>query len=200
MKAETGFDQVKINIVEDKTLSDNWYHLRKVTFDYTARNGKTERLSREVYDRGNGATILLYDPRKEVVILVRQFRMPAYQNGTDGFVIETPAGLLDGDHPEEAIRREAIEETGYQVRDVRFLFKCFMSPGAVTEIVHFFAAEVDVADRIAEGGGLEEEHEDIEIMEVPLKQALEMIESGEICDGKTIMLLQWAALNLGEQV
>lgn len=199
MKAETGFENVKIDIVEEKTLSDNWYHLRKVTFDYTGRSGKTERLSREVYDRGNGATILLYDPRREIVILVRQFRMPAFQNSTDGFVIETPAGLLDGEHPEEAIRREAIEETGYQVRDVRFLFKCFMSPGAVTEIVHFFAAEVDVTDRVAEGGGLEDEHEDIAIMEVPLSQALAMIETGEICDGKTIMLLQWAALNVKER-
>ncbi|WP_165220619.1 NUDIX domain-containing protein [Affinirhizobium pseudoryzae] len=187
--------RANIAIVEEKLLSDNWYHLHRVTFDYTDSKGHTERMHREVYDRGNGATILLYDPKRDVVVLVRQFRMPAYKNGHHGYLIETPAGLLDGNQPEEAIRREAIEETGYQVRDVRFLFKCFMSPGAVTEIIHFFAAVIDTSDRVAEGGGLEEEHEDIEVLEVALPQALAMIESGEICDGKTIMLLQWAALN-----
>ncbi|MCO5730733.1 NUDIX domain-containing protein [Rhizobium sp. SSA_523] len=184
-----------IAIVDEKLLSDNWYHLHRVTFDYTDSKGRTERMNREVYDRGNGATILLYDPKRDLVVLVRQFRMPAYKNGHDGFLIETPAGLLDGDHPEEAIRREAVEETGYQVRDVRFLFKCFMSPGAVTEIIHFFAATIDTTDRVSEGGGLDEEHEDIEVLEIPLAKALAMIESGEICDGKTIMLLHWAALN-----
>ncbi|MDO1581727.1 NUDIX domain-containing protein [Rhizobium oryzicola] len=191
----TSEKRAEIAIVEEKLLSDNWYHLHKVSYDYTGRNGRTERMSREVYDRGNGATILLYDPKRDVVVLVRQFRMPAYKNGHDGFLIETPAGLLDGEHPEEAIRREAIEETGYQVRDVRFLFKCFMSPGAVTEIIHFFAAIIDTADRVSEGGGLDEENEDIEVLEVPLGEALSMIDSGEICDCKTIMLLQWAALN-----
>lgn len=185
----------KIAIVEEKLLSDNWYHLHRVTFDYTDSKGHTERMNREVYDRGNGATILLLDPKRDVVVLVRQFRMPAYKNGHHGYLIETPAGLLDGNQPEEAIRREAIEETGYQVRDVRFLFKCFMSPGAVTEIIHFFAAIIDTSDRVAEGGGLDEEHEDIEVLEVPFSDALAMIETGEICDGKTIMLLQWAALN-----
>lgn len=185
----------EINIVEKKLLSDNWYFLHKVSFDYTGANGKTSRLDREVYDRGNGATILLYDPKRDLVVLVRQFRMPAYMNETDGLLIETPAGLLDGEHPEEAIRREAVEETGYQVRDVRFLFKCFMSPGAVTELIHFFAAIVDIDDRVAEGGGLEEENEDIEVLEVPLAKALAMVENGEILDGKTIMLLQWAVLN-----
>ncbi len=191
----TSEKRAEITIVEEKLLSDNWYHLHKVVYDYTDRNGRKERMNREVYDRGNGATILLYDPKRDVVVLVRQFRMPAYKNGHHGFLIETPAGLLDGDHPEEAIRREAIEETGYQVRDVRFLFKCFMSPGAVTEIIHFFAALIDTADRVSEGGGLDEENEDIEVLEVPLQKAISMIESGEICDGKTIMLLQWAALN-----
>ena len=187
--------QPEVTIVEKKLLSDNWYFLHKVSFDYTGRNGKTSRLDREVYDRGNGATILLYDPKRDLVVLVRQFRMPAYMNETDGLLIETPAGLLDGEHPEETIRREAIEETGYQVRDVRFLFKCFMSPGAVTELIHFYAAIIDVEDRVSEGGGLEEENEDIEVLEIPLSQALTMVESGEILDGKTIMLLQWALLN-----
>lgn len=185
----------EINIVEKKLLSDNWYFLHKVSFDYTSTNGKTSRLDREVYDRGNGATILLYDPKRDLVVLVRQFRMPAYMNECDGFLIETPAGLLDGEHPEEAIRREAVEETGYQVRDVRFLFKCFMSPGAVTELIHFYAAIIDIEDRVSAGGGLDEENEDIEVMEVPLSRALDMIASGEILDGKTIMLLQWALLN-----
>lgn len=185
----------EINIVEKKLLSDNWYFLHKVSFDYTGTNGKTSRLDREVYDRGNGATILLYDPKRDLVVLVRQFRMPAYMNECDGFLIETPAGLLDGEHPEEAIRREAVEETGYQVRDVRFLFKCFMSPGAVTELIHFYAAIIDIEDRVSAGGGLDEENEDIEVMEVPLARALDMIASGEILDGKTIMLLQWALLN-----
>ena len=191
----TKLENATVEIVEDKTLSDNWYHLRKVTFDYTGSGGQTNRLEREVYDRGNGATILLFDPKRQVVILVRQFRMPAYVNGHSGWLIETPAGLLDGDHPEEAIRREAVEETGYEVRHVRFLFECFMSPGAVTERVHFFYAPVDITHRVNDGGGLDEEHEDIEVLEIPLDEALAMIGTGEICDGKTIMLLQWAALN-----
>ncbi|MBT9368420.1 NUDIX domain-containing protein [Rhizobium sp. CSW-27] len=191
----SGGKDATIHIVEKKLLSDNWCHLYKVSFDYSGANGVTHRLEREVYDRGNGATILLYDPARDVVVLVRQFRIPAHLNGYSGWLIETPAGLLDGEHPEEAIRREAIEETGYQVRDVRFLFKCFMSPGAVTEVVHFFAAIIDTSDRVSEGGGLDEENEDIEVLEVPLASALGMIETGEICDGKTIMLLQWAQLN-----
>lgn len=191
----SGRKDATIHIVEKKLLSDNWYHLYKFSFDYTGANGVTHRLEREVYDRGNGATILLYDPARDMVVLVRQFRIPAHLNGYSGWLIETPAGLLDGEHPEEAIRREAIEETGYQVRDVRFLFKCFMSPGAVTEVVHFFAAIIDASDRVTEGGGLDEENEDIEVLEVPLARALAMIETGEIADGKTIMLLQWAQLN-----
>lgn len=188
-------ENAKVEIVEDKTLSDDWYHLRKVTFDYTNSRGEVHRLSRECYDRGHGATILLYDPQRQVVVLVKQFRMPAYVAGHSGWVIETPAGLLDGDHPEEAIRREAVEETGYEVREVRFLFECFMSPGAVTERIHFFYAPIDLSHQVHDGGGLDEEHEDIEVLEIPLDNALVMIGTGEICDGKTIMLLQWAALN-----
>lgn len=191
----TTLENARIEIVEDRTLSDNWYHLRKVTYDYTGSHGQTHRLSREVYDRGNGATILLFDPKRQVVVLVKQFRMPAHVNGHSGWMIETPAGLLDGDHPEEAIRREAVEETGYEVRDVCFLFECFMSPGAVTERVHFFCALVDLSHKTEDGGGLDEEHEDIEVLEIPLDEALAMIGTGEICDGKTIMLLHWAALN-----
>lgn len=188
------FDQAKIEIVRDETLSKNWYHLRNVTFDYTGSDGRTVRQKREVYDRGNGATILLRDRQRDRVVLVRQFRMPAHQNGHSGWLIETPAGLLDGQAPEDAIRREAMEETGYHVGAPRFLFRSFMSPGAVTETIDFFVADVDLSDRVEEGGGVSHEHEDIEVLEMSLDEALAAIASGEICDAKTVMLLQWAEL------
>lgn len=194
----TKFKDAAIEILKDETLSKNWYHLRNVTFDYTGSNGQTKTLKREVYDRGNGATILLYDPKRDSVILVRQFRMPAHLNGHSGWLLETPAGLLDGDNPTEAIRREVVEETGYVVKDVLPVFQSFMSPGAVTEIIHFFAAVIDVTERAEEGGGAAHEDEDIEVLEVPLAEAMTMIETGDICDGKTIMLLQWAMLNKGK--
>lgn len=189
------FDKARIDIVKDETLSKNWYHLRNVTFDYTGSTGETVRLKREVYDRGNGATILLFDPKRQTVVLVRQFRMPAYLNNHSGWMIETPAGLLDGDHPAEAIRREVMEETGYVVHDVRPIFRSFMSPGAVTEIIHFFVALIDAGERQTDGGGLDSEHEDIEVLEIGLGQASAMIDSGEICDAKTIMLIQWALIH-----
>lgn len=191
----TKFKDAAIEVLKDETLSKNWYHLRNVTFNYTGSNGRTKTLKREVYDRGNGATILLYDPKRDSVILVRQFRMPAHLNGHSGWLLETPAGLLDGDNPTEAIRREVVEETGYVVKDVLPVFQSFMSPGAVTEIIHFFAAVIDVNERAEEGGGAAHEDEDIEVLEVPLAEAMTMIETGDICDGKTIMLLQWAMLN-----
>ncbi|MEA3535335.1 NUDIX domain-containing protein [Rhizobium sp. CC-YZS058] len=191
----TKFDAVKVEVLKDETLSKNWYHLRNVTVAYTGTDGRTRKLKRETYDRGNGATILLYDPERDSIVLVRQFRVPPFMNGHSGILLETPAGLLDGDEPAEAIRREVMEETGYQVDAVRHLFQAFMSPGAVTEIVHFYAATVKSGDRIATGGGVATEDEDIEVVELPLDQALAMIPTGEICDGKTIMLLQWAALN-----
>ncbi len=193
----TKFENAKVEILKDETLSQNWYHLRNITFNYTGSNGITKTLKREVYDRGNGATILLYDPKRDSVILVRQFRIPTYLNGHSGWLLETPAGLLDGDHPAEAIKREVMEETGYLVTDVRPVFQAFMSPGAVTETVHFFAAIIDVTVRAEDGGGAAHEDEDIEVLEVPLADAMAMIDSGEICDGKTIMLLQWAMLNRG---
>ena len=189
------FENVTIEILKDETLSKNWYHLRNVTYNYTGSNGKTVKLKREVYDRGHGATILLFDPVRQSVILVRQFRMPVHVTGHDGWLLETPAGLLDGDNPADAIRREVEEETGYHVHDVQPLFKAFMSPGSVTETLNFFVAVIDAGDRATEGGGLDSEHEDIEVLEVPLADAMAMIDSGEICDGKTIMLLQWAMLN-----
>ena len=190
----TKFRDAKIEIVSDETLSDNWYHLRNVTYDYTGSDGHTFRLKREVYDRGNGSTILLHDPKRDTIILVRQFRMPANRNGHSGWLLETPAGLLDGDHPADVIRREVMEETGYRIDEAKFLFRVFMSPGAVTETIDFFAAEIDASIREGEGGGLDHEHEDIEVVEVKLDDAARMIETGEICDAKTIMLIQWALL------
>ena len=185
----------RVEILKDETLSKNWYHLRNITFRYVGSNGQEKILKREAYDRGNGATILLYDPARDTVVLVRQFRVPAFVNDDDGFLLETPAGLLDGENPAEAIRREVAEETGYLVHSVRPLFKLFMSPGSVTEIVHFFAALIEQQDRVAEGGGLAEEDEDIERVELPLDEALAMIATGEIRDAKTVILLQWAAMN-----
>ncbi len=193
------FENVKVDILKDETLSkSDWYQLRYITFDYTGSAGRTVTLKREVYDRGNGATILLFDPKREMVILVRQFRIPPYLIGHSGWLIEAPAGLLEGEHPEEVIRREVMEETGYAVHAVRPIFRSFMSPGAVTEIIHFFVALIDSTERTGAGGGLADEHEDIEVMEIGLDAAMAMIESGDICDAKTIMLLQWAALNRGQ--
>jgi ADP-ribose pyrophosphatase len=185
----------RVKIVSDTTLSQGWTRLSEYEIDYTDRKGATHRLKREIFNRTPAACILLHDPKRDIVILVKQLRLPAHLIGEAAFMIEVPAGLLDGDEPEAAIRREAAEETGYRVRHARFLFKAMMSPGSVTEIVHFFHASVDLTDRIGEGGGLEEEHEDIVILELPLDDAIAMVDSGEIFDAKTIMLLQWAAIN-----
>jgi ADP-ribose pyrophosphatase len=185
----------RVKIVGEKTLSDGWTRLSEYELDYTDRTGATHRLKREVFHRTPAACILLHDPKRDVVVVVKQHRLPAHLLGQPSFMIEVPAGLLDGDAPEEAIRREAAEETGYSVKDVNFLFKAMMSPGSVTEIVHFFHASVDRSDRVNNGGGLAEEHEDIVVTEIPLDDAISMIDSGEIIDAKTIMLLQWAAIN-----
>jgi len=189
------FDKAKVEIVSEKTLSNQWTRLSSFDIDYTDSMGETHRVKREIYHRTPAACILLYDPKRESVILVRQFRLAAHLTDFPGWMIEVPAGLLDGDHPEEAIRREAMEETGFHVRDVQFLFKAFTAPGSITEVIHFFAAVVDNTDRIGNGGGLADEHEDIEVLEVPLAKAMAMIETSEICDAKTIILLQWAMLN-----
>jgi len=181
----------KIENVKNQLLSDNWYVLRKYTYDLIKRNGERQPQVREVYDRGNGATILLYNRSKKTVLLINQFRMPTYVNGNaSGMLLETCAGLLDNDSPEDCIRKEAIEETGYAVGNVEKLFEAYMSPGSVTEIVHFFAAEYDESQRQNAGGGVEDE--DIEVLELPFTQALEMIKDGRIKDGKTIMLLHYA--------
>ncbi|ARQ57705.1 MULTISPECIES: NUDIX domain-containing protein [Rhizobium] len=185
----------RMKIVSEQTLSNGWTRLSSYLLDYIDRKGATQQLKREVYHRTPAACILLYDPKRDVVVLVRQFRLAVHLNGDPAWMIEVPAGLLDDDHPEQAIRREAMEETGYHLRDASFLFKCYPSPGAITEVVHFFVSLIDITDRVAEGGGLDEEHEDIEVLEIPLDEAAQMIENGEIFDAKTIMLLQWALLN-----
>lgn len=185
----------RVKIVSDTTLSEGWTRLSSYDVDYKASSGETQRLKREIYHRGQAAAILLHDAERDVVVLVKQFRLPLHLMNDPAWMIEVPAGVLDGDHPEDGIRREAMEETGYDLRDVRFLFKAYMSPGAITEVVHFFYAPITAADRKDEGGGLAEEHEDIEVLEIGLDDAYAMIETGEICDAKTIMLLQWAQLN-----
>ena len=177
-------------------LSNNWYTLKKVTFEYLKKDGTWQIQYREAYDRGNGAAILLYNPESKTVILTRQFRMPSYINGNEsGMLIEACAGLLDEHDPEECIRRETEEETGYKVKDVKKVFEAYMSPGSVTEIVYHFVAEYSKDMKITEGGGLEHEQEDIEVLEIPFEKAYSMIETGEIRDGKTILLLQYAKIN-----
>nr|WP_315431612.1 GDP-mannose pyrophosphatase NudK [uncultured Albidiferax sp.] len=185
-----------IRIVEQKVLSDDWYLLKKNTFELRRRDGSWQRQSRETYDRGNGATILLYHPGQGTVVLTRQFRFPTFVNGNaDGMLIETRAGLLDQDDPATCIRRETEEETGFRLRDVRKVFEAYMSPGSVTERVFFFVGEYSAADKVSDGGGEHHEGEDIEVLELPLATALDMVADGRICDGKTIMLLQYAQLH-----
>lgn len=186
----------RIKIQQTEILSDNWYTLKKVTYEYQLKNGSWETHAREAYDRGNGATILLYNKAKQTVILTRQFRLPTYINGNEtGMLIEACAGLLDKNNPEDCIRKETEEETGYRVSKVRKLFEAYMSPGSVTEVLYFFAAEYDEAMKVGTGGGLAEEQEHIEVLEVNFEQACGMLETGEIRDAKTIMLLQYAKIH-----
>lgn len=182
--------KASVRIIEQHLLSDNWYVLKKIEFEQQRKDGTWQTQTREVYDRGNGATIGLYNLTKRTVILTRQFRLPAFVNDHDGYLIETAAGLLDNASPEERIRLEAEEETGYRVKSVRKVYEAFMSPGSVTERLHFFIGEYHPEDRISAGGGLAEEGEDIEVLELPFEQALAMIDDGRIMDGKTIILLQ----------
>ncbi|MGM3422200.1 NUDIX domain-containing protein [Pseudomonas benzopyrenica] len=186
----------RIRVEEVKVLSDDWFILKKTTFAFLRSDGTWQRQSRETYDRGNGATILLYDPRRRTVVLTRQLRYPAFVNGHDDLLIEAPAGLLDAAEPEVRIRAEVEEETGFQVREVRQVFDAFMSPGSVTERLHFFVGEYAPGDRKSAGGGNAAEGEDIAVLEVDLDEALAIIDAGTIRDGKTIMLLQYAALKL----
>lgn len=184
----------RIRVEDVRVLSDDWYVLKKTTFSFQRDDGVWQQQSRETYDRGNGATILLYDPDRRTVILTRQFRYPAFVNGHDDLLIEAPAGLLDQAEPEARIRAEVEEETGFRVRQVRQVFDAFMSPGSVTERLHFFVGAYEPSDRTSEGGGNEAEGEDIAVLEASIDEALAMIASGAIRDGKTIMLLQYAAL------
>ncbi|QWT86613.1 GDP-mannose pyrophosphatase NudK [Chryseobacterium sp. PCH239] len=180
-----------ITLLNTEILSDNWYTLNKVTYSVLKKDGTTETQSREAYDRGNGAVILLYNTDSNTVILTRQFRLPTYINGNStGMLIEACAGLLDNDNPEDCIKRETEEETGYKISKVEKIFEAYMSPGSVTEILYFFIAEYLNEMKINDGGGLEEEGENIEVLELSFEKSLKMIDTGEIKDAKTIMLLQ----------
>jgi nudix-type nucleoside diphosphatase (YffH/AdpP family) len=184
-----------LRILETTVLSDNWYTLRKIRFSYTKADGSTIIQEREAYDRGNGAVILLFNLTKKTVILTRQFRMPTYVNGnSDGMMIEACAGLLDNENPDDCIRRETEEETGYRISRPEKIFESYMSPGSVTEILHFYIAEYESHMKISEGGGAENEEENIDVLEIPFDQALRMIDDGRIKDAKTIMLLQYIRL------
>lgn len=184
-----------IKIQKTEILSNNWYTLKKVTYEYSKPDGSTNIQVREAYDRGNGATILLYNKPQQSVILTRQFRLPTYINGNaDGMLIEACAGLLDKDNPEDCIRRETEEETGYKVTDVKKVYEAYMSPGSVTEILYFFVAEYTKEMKVNEGGGAEDEEENIDVLEMPFSEAMDMIEKGDIKDAKTIMLLQYIKL------
>jgi GDP-mannose pyrophosphatase NudK len=185
----------KIKNLQTEILSDNWYTLRKITYDYLKKDGQWQRQTREAYDRGNGATILLYNQEAHTVILTRQFRLPTFVNGNDtGMLIEACAGLLDKDNAEDCIRKETEEETGYKISAVQKIFEAYMSPGSVTEMLYFFIAAYTSTMKINEGGGVAQEQEDIEVIEINFDKALAMIDEGEIKDGKTIMLLQYLRL------
>ena len=202
-RGRTGLDRIgrdldrnpRVGVVDVELVGSGWHVLRRTTFDYQHADGTVTREQRETYDRGNGATILLYDPERRTVLLTRQFRYPVYVNDhPDGMLIETAAGLLDDDSPEDAIRREAAEETGVEVGELQHVFDIYMSPGSVTERLHFYAAPYSPENRSGAGGGLADEGEDIDVLELPFQDCLDMVADGRIADAKTILLLQWAAL------
>lgn len=186
-----------VRVLNTEVLSDDWYVLKKTTFNYTRSDGSAQTLTRETYDRGNGATILLYNLQRGTVVLTRQFRYPTFVNGNShGRLIETAAGLLDNENPATRIKQEVEEETGFRLSSVTPIFEAYMSPGSVTEQLSFFVSSYEESDKVSSGGGNHDEGEDIEVIELAFSDALSMIDSGAICDGKTIMLLQYAALNL----
>jgi GDP-mannose pyrophosphatase NudK len=186
----------RLRNLKELLLSNDWFILKKTCFDFQRRDGSWQRQCRETYDRGNGAVLLPYNPAQGTVLLTRQFRFPAYVNGCpDGMLVEACAGLLDGDDPAACVQRETEEELGLRIRAPRKVFEAYMSPGSVTEKLHFFVAEYEAADRVSAGGGQASEGEDIEVIEVPLPQAMEWVVSGRVQDGKTIMLLQWLHLS-----
>ena len=187
----------KIKIIKEDTLCRQKYHLKKVTYEIENRKGELKELSREVFDKGDGATILLFNKEKKTVLLTRQFRLPTFLNGnTSGMLIEACAGVLDEDDPLVCAIRESQEEMGYEPKNVKKIFELYISPGAVTEILHFFIGEYDEHLRTGEGGGLEEENEEIEILELTYEEAFKMVDRGEIKDGKTVILLQYLKNNL----
>lgn len=186
----------RVKVIDVSLLSDNWYVLKKATFRFQRSDGTWQEQVREVYDRGNGACILLYHLAQRSVILTKQFRFPAFANGYDDLLIEAPAGLLDNMDAEARIKLETEEETGFRIGKVSKIFEAFMSPGSVTERLHFFVASYEAKDRVSSGGGHEDEGEDISVMEVQFDDAMKMISDGRIIDAKTIMLLQHAALNV----
>lgn len=189
----------KVRNMKVSILSDNWYTLNKVDFEYLNNQNTWEHQSREAYDRGNGAVVLLYNPDQKTVILTRQFRMPTYLNkNSDGMMIEACAGLLDENDPKTAIIKEIEEETGYRIKTVEKIFESYMSPGSVTEILHFFIAAYSESQKVSEGGGAADETENIEVLEYSFQEALALIKTGEIKDAKTIMLLQYAQINLAD--
>ena len=186
----------RIKNIVSKLLSDNYYILKKITFDYKLSTGKWVTQSREVYDRGDGAGILLYNKEKQTVILIKQFRMPTYMNDNqDGMLVEVCAGMLDKDNPEACIIRETEEEVGYRLNEVKKVFEAYSSPGVMTEKMHFFVGEYTDAMKVNDGGGLENEHEDIEVLEMPFTKAVDMLNNGEITDTRTIVLLQYAQIH-----
>ena len=186
----------RIRIKDERVLSDNYGTLKSATFEWRRKDGKWQTMTRDVFDRGNAAAILPYNLKRRTVVLARQFRLPTYVNGYDDLLVEAVAGLLDNAAPEDRIRAEAEEEIGYRLHHVRKLFEAFMSPGAVTEKIHFFVAEYEFEMRVGSGGGLACEGEDIEVLELAFDEALAMIDDGRIVDAKTIILLQHAALNI----
>ena len=185
-----------IKIINTEILSDNWYILKKITYSYLKKDGRSKTQVREAYDRGNGATILLFNADRKTVILTRQFRLPTFINGNEsGMMIESCAGLLDDNNPEDCIIKETEEETGYRVKNVHRIFDVYMSPGAVTERVYFYIAEYSEAMKVTDGGGAENEEENIDVLEMNIDNALKMVDNGEIKDGKTIILLQYIKLH-----
>ncbi|RZS86993.1 nudix-type nucleoside diphosphatase (YffH/AdpP family) [Motilibacter rhizosphaerae] len=203
-RGRTGLDAVGRDLARNpdvvvrdvEVVSDGWHVLRRTTFDLRRADGTWERQQRETYDRGNGAAVLLHDAERGCVLLTRQFRFPAYVNDhPDGMLVEVAAGLLDADDPETAVRRETREELGVEVRELTPVMELFMSPGSVTERLHCFAAAYTATDRTGAGGGVAEEGEDIEVLELPFAEALAMVRDGRIADAKTVLLLQWAALD-----
>lgn len=196
LQKQTKMANKRVEIKERKLLSDNWYRLEKITFDYLRNDGTWQQQVRESYDRGNGATVFLYNKTTQHILLVRQFRLPSYLNEhPSGMLLETCAGLLDELDPESCIKKEIEEETGYRIDRVKKVMEAYMTPGAVTEKIHFFIAAYDKTNKASDGGGIETEQEDLEVLEIPFAQAVEMAEQGSIQDAKTLLLIQYARIH-----